>query len=642
MDFCVLIELSKKKISFLYNRSDGESKLTPFVGEGQTLPLAIFCQGNDIQIGQYAINEALNNNPHAYTDVFKMMRNVGTYKYRGEEFPYNTLLSNAIQKYLSYFFDSVLIGQQGRLEQNVATMPLCFMFNSDVDENERLFVKDSFERNGYGNVAITDYDKLVIEASDYSTPNVICATSDGVDMYVGIYQTKEAKHISSFIIKGHGKDPRVEATVDSLWESIGYESYYLDSVKERKILTQVAENFLSSGLYEFQDRVLFSDGVYRECFISMSQVDALMYRTDGRIISDIKNKLLQLGISTKDCTVVLKGKAANNSFFEKVFKEEFLVKHVNDSFRSRVLKQLLDDIKGCNYLFSSEASAKSSVQKDDNKPIEPVISPTLKRSVKVRIADIKAKLRNNDRKGALAVAEKLLSELHEQNVQNWDVEIRSLLANMPITEVKTNTNEDTGKEKTEFVTPISKVDLKILQREVRTTLADVKGKIRTKDYKTAEANLNALLSKLHEQGVSEYDSQLDEVRKEIPTKTPALSPRREEKPAVVEKNNSKKPHSESPSLSPAVRLLKQGKFADAKRLYAAEGDSAMAQVCSDFIRSKRALEQFKMGLDAARRNKNRTTILNVLRDLEKYKKLYKKYEVEDGELDALINNYKSI
>ena len=52
--------------------------------------------------------------------------------------------------------------------------------------------------------------------------------------------------------------------------------------------------------------------------------------------------------------------------------------------------------------------------------------------------------------------------------------------------------------------------------------------------------------------------------------------------------------------------------------------------------------KFKMGVDAARRNKNRTTILNVLRDLEKYQKLYKKYEVEDGELDALINNYKSI
>ena len=59
MNFCILIELSKKKISFLYNRSDGESKFTPFVGEGSALPLAIYCLGNDMQIGQFAIDEAM-------------------------------------------------------------------------------------------------------------------------------------------------------------------------------------------------------------------------------------------------------------------------------------------------------------------------------------------------------------------------------------------------------------------------------------------------------------------------------------------------------------------------------------------------------------------------------------------------------
>ena len=124
MNFCVLIELSKKKISFLYNRSDGENKLTPFDNECQALPLAIFCQGNDIQIGQYAINEALNQSPYAYTDIFNVMKTVGTYKYRGEEFHYNTLLFNAIQKYLSYFFDSVLIGQPCRLEKNTSNLSI--------------------------------------------------------------------------------------------------------------------------------------------------------------------------------------------------------------------------------------------------------------------------------------------------------------------------------------------------------------------------------------------------------------------------------------------------------------------------------------------------------------------------------------
>ena len=637
MNFCVLIELSKKKISFLYNRSDGENKLTPFNDECQALPLAIFCQGNDIQIGQYAINEALNKSPYAFTDIFNVMKTVGTYKYRGEEFHYNTLLFNAIQKYLSYFFDSVLIGQQGRLEQNVSSMPLCFMFNSDVNENERLFVRDCFEKGGYGNVAITDYDQLVIEASDYSTPNVICVTSDGTDLYVGIYKTENAQHVTSLIIKDHGKDPRVDATVEKLWESIGYDSYYLDAEKERRILLQIAENFLSSSDIEFQEKVMFTDGVSRECFVSKNQLDYIILRSDGKIISDIKNALVRHGLEIKDCSVVIKGKAANNSYFDKIFKEEFSVKHVNDSFHSKVLKQLLADIKESNYRFTSEnISGKPIVQAPQITKTE--ISPTLKRTVKVKIADIKAKLRNGDRKGAKSIAEKLMTELHEQNIHEWDVEINSIMANMPLS------------EEIQMADPISQpedtpVDPKKYQREVRTTVAEIKGKIRIKDYSTADSLLSSLESKLHKVGVFDYDDQFEEVKKEIviTPHRPIVKPRVEPKAKPqIDNAKGKAEDKAANKLSPAENLLTQGKFADAKRAFASEGDSKMAQVCSEFIKSKRAIEQYKMGLEAAKRNKNRTTIANALRDLEKYKKLYKQYNVDYSELEIIINNYKSI
>ena len=636
MNFCVLIELSKKKISFLYNRSDGENKLTPFDDECQALPLAIFCQGNDIQIGQYAINEALNKSPYAFTDIFNVMKTVGTYKYRGEEFHYNTLLFNAIQKYLSYFFDSVLIGQQGRLEQNVSNMPLCFMFNSDVNENERLFVRDCFEKGGYGNVANTDYDQLVIEASDYSTPNVICVTSDGSDLYVGIYKTVNAQHVTSLIIKDHGKDPRVDATVEKLWESIGYDSYYLDAEKERKVLLQVAENFLSSSDVEFQEKVMFTDGVSRECFVSKNQLDYIILRSDGKIISDIKNALVRHGIETKDCAVVLKGKAANNSYFDKVFKEEFSVKHVNDSFHSKVLKQLLADIKESNYRFTSEnISGNPIVQAPQVTKTE--ISPTLKRTVKVKIADIKAKLRNGERKGAKSIAEKLMADLHEQNVHEWDVEINSLMVNMPLPPENPIIEPPTSKP--------SEIDPKKYQREVRTTIAEIKGKIRIKDYSTADSLLSSLKSKLHKVGVFDYDGQLEEVKKEIVITAPKqmVKPRVEAKAKPqIDNPKTKTEVKATNKLSPAEKLLTQGKFADAKRAFASEGDSKMAQVCSDFIKSKRVIEQYKMGLEAAKRNKNRTTIANALRDLEKYQKLYKQYNVEYNELEIIINNYKSI
>lgn len=297
MNFCILIELSKKKISFLYNRSDGESKFAPFVGEGSALPLAIYCFGNDIQIGQFAIEEAMHQSPHAYTDVFQTMKTVGMYRYKGNEYHYNTLLKNAIEKYLTHFFDSVLIGQYGRLEQNIASMPLCFVFNSDIDENERLFVKDCFVKGGYSNLATIDYDQIVVEASSFSTNYAVCVTSDGKDLFMSLYETKTHKYLGSSVMPNRGRDPRVETAVSKLWESLGYQTYILNQDEETPILTKIAEDFLSSGELELQRNVLFSDGHARECFLSMRELNDYRYKDDGKIVSDLKNLLQKQNIS---------------------------------------------------------------------------------------------------------------------------------------------------------------------------------------------------------------------------------------------------------------------------------------------------------------------------------------------------------
>ena len=81
MKFCILIELSKERISFLYNRSDSDNGFVPFEGQG-SLPLAIYCDGNNMEIGQFAVNEANKKNPNAFIDVFKKLRQVSDYVFR--------------------------------------------------------------------------------------------------------------------------------------------------------------------------------------------------------------------------------------------------------------------------------------------------------------------------------------------------------------------------------------------------------------------------------------------------------------------------------------------------------------------------------------------------------------------------------
>ena len=644
MNFCILIELSKKKISFLYNRSDGESKFAPFVGEGSALPLAIYCFGNDIQIGQFAIDEAMHQSPHAYTDVFQTMKTVGMYKYKGNEYHYNTLLKNAIEKYLTHFFDSVLIGQYGRLEQNIASMPLCFVFNSDIDENERLFVKDCFVKGGYSNLATIDYDQIVVEASTFSTNHAVCVTSDGKDLFMSLYETKTHKYLGSSVMPNRGRDPRVETAVSKLWESLGYENYYLNQNTEIPILTKIAEDFLSSGELELQQNVLFSDGYARECFLSMRELNDYRYNDDGKIVSDLKNLLQKQNISPLDCTIVLKGKAANNGYFKHIFNGEFnSLLNVNDSFRTKVLTQLLKDIKGADYKFATGIPQQPKVQ-----PIEqqsPEISETpkvptglLKREVRGKIAEIKGKIRIKNYSEAKKLANILLDNLHDQGYSMWDVEIDSILKEIPLGGSSTETT--TSPKPLEPVQPKTiepktvepkKEDSKKYQREVRTQIAEAKAKIRKGDLISAIASLSSLRKSMNDKGLYDFDKSIDELLNTV--NIPAKSGSTEKK--VATPSTAKK-------VSEAERLLTSGKFPEAKRAFASEGNSAMAQICSELIKSKRTITLYQSGLESARRSTNMTTAATAIRELSNILKIYKTHNIDSATLEGLINNYKSI
>ena len=627
MNFCILIELSKKKISFLYNRSDGESKFAPFVGEGSALPLAIYCFGNDIQIGQFAIGEAMHQSPHAYTDVFQTMKTVGMYKYKGNEYHYNTLLKNAIEKYLTHFFDSVLIGQYGRLEQNIASMPLCFVFNSDIDENERLFVKDCFVKGGYSNLATIDYDQIVVEASTFSTSHAVCITSDGKDLYMSLYETKTHKYLGSSVMPNRGRDPRVETAVSKLWESLGYENYYLNQDTEIPILTKIAEDFLSSGELELQQNVLFSDGYARECFLSMRELNDYRYNDDGKIVSDLKNLLQKQNISPLDCTIVLKGKAANNGYFKHIFNGEFnSLLNVNDSFRTRVLTQLLKDIKGADYKFATGV------------PQQPKVPTGLqKREVRSKIAEIKGKIRIKNYSEAKKLANILLDDLHDQGYSMWDVEIDSILKEIPLG--GSSTEPTTSPKPSEPVLPKpiepktvepKKEEPKKYQREVRTQIAGAKAKIRKGDLSSAITLLSSLKKSMNEKGIYDFDKSIDEVLNTI--NVPAKSDSTEKEVFTT---------STVKMVSEAEQLLASGKFPEAKRAFAAESNSAMAQICSELIKSKRTITLYQSGLESAKRSSNKTTAATAIRELSSLLKIYKTYNIDSTSIEELINNYKS-
>ena len=651
--------MSRRTIAFSYSRDDGKNQFIPY-GDELVKPLAIYSSGNELRIGKFAAEEARAGRIGAYDNIFDAIKKPSSFTYRGTQYPLNKLLLFGIEQCLREFFDSILYGTEGQLEQNTAKVPICLLMSSELNDNEQAYVVSLLRNAGYSNTFSIDYNSMVLDHVRTSLTNniekAVFVSNVGNDLYiqcVDAQKNQQPKRKFDFDAKDAGKDPQIDQVVKLIWQEILYDENSINLEFDECLpeLQIHAQRFLDSGDLMCQNIVTFKGHSY-EYFITKSSLSNGMRGNDnalGNLLLQLKSKSVE---PTKSAVILLKS-AAKNAYVKQSFCGTFpSVVIFDEEKHQEMLNSILEFVKKNNYKFSQEGTGTKP-----SREAPPTISPVLKREVRTRIADVNAKIRTNDRKGAKRIADKLLSDLHEQNVHDWDVEINSLIANMPLSDYNDKveepinqtdeiTDDRSSKKLVEDDVESPKVDPKKYQREVRTTIAEIKGKIRIKDYSTADSLLSSLESKLHKDCVFDYDSQLEEVKKEIviTTSKPILNNTQVEAKAKPQsdKASNKSEGKTTKKLSPAEKLLTQGKFADAKRTFASEGDSKMAQVCSDFIKSKRVIEQYRMGLEAAKRNKNKTTIANALRDLEKYRKLYKEYNVEYNELEIIINNYKSI
>ena len=65
---------------------------------------------------------------------------------------------------------------------------------------------------------------------------------------MSLYETKTHKYLGSAVMANRGKDPRVESAVTKLWESLGYENYYLNFEAEKSILRENFQNLMEAKI----------------------------------------------------------------------------------------------------------------------------------------------------------------------------------------------------------------------------------------------------------------------------------------------------------------------------------------------------------------------------------------------------------
>ena len=659
MNYCILVTISRNSISFRYNRMDGDNRFVDFMQDGGSeMPFAIECVGNEFVIGKSALESATKQlAPNAFANIFDTCKEMRTFRFAGRDEQLNKLPFYAIKHYINKILQNCFYGVVGNIDSNVSKLPLVFLFAPELDTDKKLFISSPFEKGGFQNMCSISYHQLLLPVVMGTIPEkqrakvAIMVSVDKNDLLLQFYdaETKESL-MDSIRIEGQGSDPRLKQAKDLIWAGL-YSYNYQPREPEEDILREAALRFLNSNVRMVNEELCMSDGSMQDYCLSRDDLDMSAIGEATRLVSHHLNEALNHnGLNVSQCQVILVGKAATD-YFENIFGQmplAYPAKKVTDKEKNLMLDRLLGLVRKADYqvsnLFASTPKAKDipvdskATTIDSELPVEDVPVPTSadKRKVRVMKADINAKLRVNDMKGAYAVYDQLKGWIAQKGFIEWDEELSRLAETMG----GLKRNEKKTSERKEKITSVPQsvsdspkkvpvVDMKKIRREFHRETADIKALARTGRKDDARIALDKLEARLHRDDIHEFDTALADIRKEY----------------CLEKDVAKRKEVEpvKKKMSEAEKLLQKGLFAEAKRKFASEeGNSEMAQACSKLIRAKRNIASYVSGIDSVRRSRNMTSKQNAIRELENGMALYRQYGLSTLEIEQLIEQYQTI
>ena len=632
---------------------DGDNRFVNFMQDGGSeMPFAIECVGNEFVIGKSALESATKQlAPNAFANIFDTCKEMRTFRFAGRDEQLNKLPFYAIKDYVGKILSDCFYGEVGNIDSNVSRLPLVFLFTPELDTDKKLFITSPFEKGGFQNICSISYHQLLLPIVMDSLPEkkkpkvAIMVSVDKNDLILQFYDAVTDKLLADLVrIKGQGSDPRLKQAMDLIWAGLNNYNYQ-PREPEENVLRDAALKFLNSNLRTVNDVLCMSDGSMQDYCLSRDELDMSAIGEACRLVSHHLNEaLINKGLSIQQCQIILVGNAATD-YFENIFSQMALaypVKKVLEKEKNLMLDRLLSLVKKANYEVSNLFSKRtenivvppySSSLSDNNAIHTP--SHTDKRKVRIMMADIKAKLRGSDVKGAYAIYDELKLWLEQNSFHEWDVELENVIKGVDRVVKEPSPSEDkqhpVPKQTSENPKKSPVVDLKKLRREFHRETADIKALVRTGRKDDAVIALKKLEVRLHHDKVHAFDSDLADIRKEYGL-IDAVKIILDNPVASAKKTKSE-----------AEKMLQKGLFAEAKRKFASEeGNSEMAQVCSKLIRAKRNIASYASGIDSIRRSHNVTSKQNAIKELENSLALYRQYGLETIDIEQLIEQYKTI
>ena len=642
MKYCLLIHISRDFISFLYNK-EGDKVFVPY-GDELKKPLAVYCQGNEISIGKFALSEAQKGNKFAHANLFDAISSTELIEYKGQKYDINKLLFFAMEKYVAEFFDKILMRSEGSLEDNRARFPVVLLFNPDLRFHERDYVVKSLIGGGYSNLLRVNVSSLfekVIESQLNPNSIPIFVGSDGYNLYC---ESERAKLPEIIMMEKVCFDPRVDRALRIMRMDIlhqGYDEYRSDKESDKKLLRKRATDFLNSSQREKMFSAQLSDGFTYDLFLERS-----VFGISSGSISDetmiafdnLKTALTATGNQISQCCIVLADRDASTDYVANLFRHYFNnVICITDKQRILALQMLVDKVVSYNYEFPSSPSEADKVLaagkfKEARELFRRMNSPAVENKIAICTSCIK-----DERK--IREFSSMPKEVRIREKQKL-LDIVSRWARLGVGEdyiqiqVKAIESLADGQE----IPPPPPIDIKMLTRKWRETKAMANGFVRERKTSEALKELQRFIDtyKKKDADVTEAEQMLTDIEKSIKKESP-----------IPEVNGSKEKTKEIETNQVSkelygVKLMKESKFKEAREWFTEQKLIAKAADCTTLIKATRKIRAFKAELSSVKSSRNLQLAKSHLDDMMSWRETYIQYGLETKDLDNIIFSYKSI
>lgn len=363
MKFCVLTKITKRSVSFWY-QSDNNAYAQLSIKESNEIPLYFYVNGNDFIFGSAARDRFNRHDPHAYGNYFEIIKDPSKhFIIYGNKKPIKQLFYYGIEQYLSYFLNTVLY-KTDSIESYRQNFPLRFLFDTDIEDNEKSLIEHLFQEAGYFNLDRVLYNRTLFEVLSkrgVMPKDMAVLLLSGIDdvLYLKLYKNISAEPIGIQRLEGQGADPRVRILADMIVEYIILQNSYLsiDRDIEIAVLLPFCASLLENTSPIIKGDAELSDG--KKYWFRVNEhnlIDRLQYYSNDNLIYSAIDELLKSGSLVEENVTILLGtdEISTSYFSTKLLKKYRNVREAKVSDAADTMKSIFAEIANSNYTAKSK------------------------------------------------------------------------------------------------------------------------------------------------------------------------------------------------------------------------------------------------------------------------------------------------